>query len=239
MAVLEVRGLTKRFGEVTALREVSFSLDRGEIVGVLGPNGAGKTTLIHSILGLIKPTSGRITLFGKPMDGGRTELLKRMNFASNYVSLPFSLTPFENLMVYALMYEVPEPAKRCDEVLGLFGIASLRDKRTRALSSGQMMRLCLAKAMINGPDILLLDEPTAGLDPETARNTRELLKRLSSETGLSVLYTSHNLREVQEVAGRVLILQEGEVVVQGPSAELFGRYQVANLEELFFKVLKR
>ncbi|MEW6215842.1 MAG: ABC transporter ATP-binding protein [Nitrospirota bacterium] len=238
MSVLRVSGLSKVFDGIYALKRVSFELSRGEILGILGPNAAGKTTLIHLILGLITATEGMIEVFGKDLRENRREILRRINFASNYVSLPLSLTPWENLMVYALMYEVNNPLDRCTKVLTQFELYNLKNIPSRRLSSGQMMRLSLAKAMINNPEILLLDEPTAGLDPEIAKKTRQLLKRLRDERGLSVLYTSHNLWEMQEVSDRVLLLQKGEVKVEGPSGELVGKYGVQSLEELFFKVLR-
>ncbi len=238
MGILKVSGLSKVFGDVSALRDVSLELQEGEILGILGPNGAGKTTLIHCILGLIVPTGGTVEAFGMDIFAHRVEVLKHMNFASNYISLPLSLTPWENLLVYALMYEVPGPKERCKEVLRLFDLYDLKDRPTRKLSSGQMMRLCLAKAMINNPDVLLLDEPTAGLDPEIANKTRGLLKHLRDEKRLSVIYTSHNLNEMEEVSDRVLFLHKGKVLAEGTSEELLGSYGVRSLEELFFKVLK-
>ncbi len=240
MGIVDIEGLGKSFEPGSyALKNVSFSLSRGQILGILGPNGAGKTTLIHLILGLILPTEGNIRVFGELLSPAtRTGILKRMNFASNYVFLPQTLTLWENLMVYAIMYEVSEPARRCSEALRMFGLYEMRHKRARTLSSGQMMRLCLAKAMINTPEVLLLDEPTAGLDPEIARRTRRLLVELSRGKGLSVIYTSHNLWEMQEVSDRVLFLKGGKALLEGPSGELIGRYEVKNLEELFFKVLE-
>ncbi len=240
MGIVETEGLGKSFESGSyALKDINFSLPRGCILGILGPNGAGKTTLIHLILGLILPTEGTIRIFGKVLSPGtRTEILGRLNFASNYVFLPQTLTLWENLMVYAIMYEVPDPSRKCAEVLRMFDLYEKRHKRARTLSSGQMMRLCLSKAMINDPEVLLLDEPTAGLDPEIARKTRQLLVGLSRERGLSVIYTSHNLWEMQEISGRVLFLDGGLVQLEGPSADLIGRYDVKNLEELFFKVLE-
>ncbi|MDA8171540.1 MAG: ABC transporter ATP-binding protein [Nitrospiraceae bacterium] len=240
MAVIEVEGLGKSFEKgIFALKGVSFSLSRGQILGILGPNGAGKTTLIHLLLGLIIPTEGEIRVFGErlsPKTRGR--ILGRMNFASNYVSLPLALTLWENLMVYAHMYEVPSPRPKCAEVLRMFELYHLKDKHTKSLSSGQMMRLCLAKALINDPEILLLDEPTAGLDPEIARKTRHLLVELSRQRGLSVVYTSHNLWEMQEVSDRVLFLMAGEALLEGPWREVLGKYEAGSLEELFFKIIE-
>ena len=244
--IIEARGLGKSFEPgVFALKTVSFSLSRGLILGILGPNGAGKTTLIHLLLGLIIPTEGEILVFGEKLSGpegisaqARTRILRRMNFASNYVSLPLGLTLWENLMVYALMYEVPSPRERCAQVLKLFDLYDLKDKRAKTLSSGQMMRLCLAKALINDPQMLLLDEPTAGLDPEIARKTRQLLVSLSRQKGLSVIYTSHNLWEMQEVSDRVLFLKKGEVILEGEGRDVLGSYEAGSLEELFFKVIE-
>ncbi len=239
MPLLRVEGLKKVFGKTVALRGVSFCLERGEILGVLGPNGAGKTTLIHCILGLIEPTEGRIEVFGREFRHHRTEILQRVNFASSYISLPYSLTVRENLMVYAHLYGVDSPQRRVEEVMQMFDLLSLRDTPARRLSTGQMMRLVLAKAMINHPELLLLDEPTAGLDPEIAARTRRLLCRLRDDSGISVLYTSHNLKEMEEVSDRVLFLHEGRVLAEGPSEELLRTHGVESLEELFFKVLGR
>jgi len=237
MNVLEAKNVKKTFDGIAALKGVSFELEKGEILGVFGPNGAGKTTLIHIILGLILPTGGEVRIFGKELRKDRSEILARMNFASNYAQLPMTLTPFENLMVYALMYGVERPRERCAECLKLFGLYELKDRRSRSLSSGQLMRLSLAKSLINDPEVLLLDEPTSGLDPEIAKKTRGLLKELARERGLSVLYTSHNLREIEEVSDRVIFLKSGEIIMTGKSQELLGRYKVETLEDLFFKVL--
>ncbi|MDA8387097.1 MAG: ABC transporter ATP-binding protein [Nitrospiraceae bacterium] len=246
MPIIEVKGLSKSFEPgVFALKAVSLNLSRSQILGILGPNGAGKTTLIHLLLGLITPTEGEILIFGEKLSDSRgistrtrARILGRMNFASNYVSLPLGLTLRENLMVYALMYGVAEPRNRCDRVLKMFELYELKDKRAKTLSSGQMMRLCLAKALINEPELLLLDEPTAGLDPEIARKARQLLMTLSRQKGLSVIYTSHNLWEMQEVSDRVLFLKKGEVVLEGAGRELLGSYEARSLEELFFKVIE-
>ncbi len=238
MVILRVEALEKEFARTRALKGVSFSLREGEILGVLGPNGAGKTTLIHCILGLVEPTKGRVEVFGLQMDRHRSEILSRVNFASSYVSLPYSLTVEENLVVYAYLYGISNPRQRIREVLELFEIWHLRGKTTRGLSTGQMTRLCLAKAMLNRPKLLMLDEPTAGLDPEIAAKTRTLLMRLKECEGLSVLYTSHNLREMEKVADRVIFLHEGRIIAEGPSSQLLSSHGVGSLEELFFKVLK-
>nr|HID58388.1 ABC transporter ATP-binding protein [Desulfobacterales bacterium] len=238
MPILKVRNLTKRFGDVYALNGVSLELSRGEILGILGPNGAGKTTLIHCLLGIIVAIEGTIKVFGKDMSTSRGDILKRMNFAASYVLLPLSLTPYENLMVYALMYDVERPRQRCIEVLKLFDLYDLKDRPARRLSSGQMMRLCLAKAVINEPEILLLDEPTAGLDPEISVRTRKLFRYLRDEKGLAVIYTSHNLHEIEEISDRIILINKGEIVAEGRVKDLPERYAVRNLEEFYFKLLK-
>jgi ABC-2 type transport system ATP-binding protein len=237
MVVLRTEGLKKRFGAVHALRGVSRELRRGQALGVVGPNGAGKTTLLHIILGLITPTEGLVECFGLELWSHRSQVLRRMNFASNYAGLPLSLTPWENLMVYALMYEVPRARRRCQEMLQRFGLWHLRDVPSRRLSSGQMMRLALAKALLNEPELLLLDEPTAGLDPSSARASRQMLRELKARRGLSLLYTSHNLAEIQEVADEVMLIWEGQVAAHMPTQELLRRYR--SLEEFFFRRLRQ
>ncbi len=235
--VLRVEDLNKSFNGLKALTKVSFSLRAGEILGVVGPNGAGKTTLINCLLGLVTPTSGRILYFGYDLFQERPKVLRQVNFASNYVALPLSLTLRENLKVYAHLYEVPSPEERIREVLELFGLWQRRNEPTRRLSSGQMMRLCLAKALLNRPRVLLLDEPTAGLDPEVAHRTRELLRELKHSWGLSVLITSHNLYEIEEISDRVLIIQGGEIKALGRVEELLSRFAVEDLEELYFRLI--
>jgi ABC-2 type transport system ATP-binding protein len=235
--VLEVRSLSKSFGEILALDNLTFSLFPGEILGIVGPNGAGKTTLINCLLGLVEPTSGQILYFGLDFFRNRSWVLEKINFASNYVALPLSLTLEENLKVYACLYRVPSPRSRIEEVLRLFGLWERRSEPTRRLSSGQMMRLCLAKALLNHPRVLLLDEPTAGLDPEVAHKTRDLLRRLAKERGLSVLITSHNLYEMEEISDRVLVLQNGQRKALGQIEELLSAFGVQDLEDLYFKLL--
>ncbi len=235
--VLRVESLSKSFDGVPALLNVSFELKAGEILGVVGPNGAGKTTLINCLLGLVTPSGGRILYFGLDLFRERSRVLQQVNFASNYVALPLSLTLRENLRVYAHLYQVPSPEERIKEVLELFGLWHRRDEPARKLSSGQMMRLCLAKALLNRPRVLLLDEPTAGLDPEVAHRTRELLKDLRRSSGLSVLITSHNLHEIEEISDRLLIIQAGQVRAFGRVSELLARFGVEDLEDLYFRLI--
>jgi len=236
--VLRVEGLTKVFKGHTALAEVSFSLGRGEFLGILGPNGAGKTTLLNCLLGLVTPTRGRIRFFGLDLEEHLQEILERINFASNYVGLPLSLTVEENLTVYAHLYGVPSPRKRIEHLLRLLDLWEMRREKTRHLSSGQMMRLCLAKALINEPEVLLLDEPTAGLDPEVARRVRNLIKTYQRERGMSVIFTSHNLLELEDLSDRVLLLHRGRILAEGPPAALCQRFEARNLEEVYFRARK-
>lgn len=234
--VLEVRGLRKTFGKTEALKGISFNLYRGEVLGVLGPNGAGKTTLINLLLGLILPEEGSIRYFGMDFNRHRSEVLQRVNFGSTYVALPYSLTLMENLKVYARIYGATD--ERCEALLRDFELYHLKDKTARHLSTGQMTRLCLAKALINEPEVLLLDEPTAGLDPEIARKTRMTLMDMVKRNGLSVIYTSHNLREMEEVATRVIFLKEGTIIAEGPKEELIKNTGVRSLEDFFFEIIK-
>jgi len=237
--ILKVTNLTKKFSSgVYALNGVNLELFKGEILGILGPNGAGKTTLIHCILGIIVPIEGRIEVFGKGMRNSRNDILKHMNFASNNVFLPLSLTPYENLMVYALMYNVKRPKEKCTELLKLFDLYNFKDRPTRRLSSGQMMRLCLAKAIINDPEILLLDEPTAGLDPEISSKIRKLFIQLRDERGLAVIYTSHNLHEIEEISDRIVFIHKGKILAEVRTGDILKRYGVRNLEEFYFKILE-
>lgn len=238
MLTLKIEQLTKQFNTIKAIDNISLAISKSEIVGVLGPNGAGKTTLINCILGLIRPDHGKITVFGKDISKHRSEVLRRINFGSNYVSLPYSLTPYENLMVFANLYEVKNPSDRCRELLELFGLDAHANKPTRRLSSGQMMRLNLAKALLNSPDLLLLDEPTAGLDPGIARKTRELLITLVKQENVTVIYTSHNLHEMEEVAERVIFLNKGRIIADGSPKELMRTESTETLEELFFKMIE-
>ncbi len=235
--VLEVQELSKFFGKICALKRVSFSLFSGEILGIIGPNGAGKTTLINCLLGLVSPTSGKILYFGKDFFKNRSWILSRINFASNYVALPLSLTVEENLLVYAYLYGIKKPQDQVAEMLRIFELHEKRKKRTRTLSSGQMMRLCLAKAFLNSPRILLLDEPTAGLDPEIAQKTHRLISSYARQKEMAVLFTSHNLTEVERISDRILILQNGKVKALGKVPELLKEFGSQSLEELYFGLI--
>jgi ABC-2 type transport system ATP-binding protein len=218
--LVEVENLSKTFGDFTAVDNVSFGVERGEIVGMLGPNGAGKTTTIHMILGLITPGAGRISIFGKSMETHREEILQELNFTSPYVAFPFRLTVLENLKVFARLYNVPRPRERIDELLELFGIVKLRDKAISRLSSGENTRVGLCKAFMNKPRLLLLDEPTAYLDPEIAWQVKNVLLEEQRLNGTTILYTSHNMDEVERMCNRIVFLHHGKVVASGSPIEI-------------------
>lgn len=236
--VLEVRQLTKTFGDFTAVNGISFALRPGEILGVLGPNGAGKTTTMHMLLGLITPTSGTISMFGMDLETHREAILQRVNFSSTYMSMPQSLTVEENLWVVARLYGLPDVRRRIDDVVKKLEMGEFRHKVTRKLSSGQMTRLTLAKALLTEPKILFLDEPTASLDPDIAQKIRALLKDEQRASGLSVLYTSHNMREMEEMSDRIIFLQKGNLVAEGTAAQIVSRFGQADLEDVFLKLAR-
>jgi ABC-2 type transport system ATP-binding protein len=241
--LVQVENLTKRFDTFTALNGVSFHIERGEIVGMLGPNGAGKTTTIQMILGLITPTSGEIRIFGKSMATHREEILQRMNFTSPYVAFPFRMTVHENLSVFARLYGIKEPQRRISEWLERFDVAKLRDKPIARLSSGENTRIGLAKAMLNDPELLLLDEPTAYLDPEIARQVKEQLLGANRDRGMTIFYTSHNMAEVEQLCSRIVFLNHGRVIAIGSPIEithtiLKEERDEPALEEVFLRVAR-
>lgn len=237
--IVEVKGLTKVFNGLRAVDGISFEIYPGEIVGLLGPNGAGKTTTLQMLLGLTTPTSGEIKLFGLDLKHHRTHILQDVNFSSSYISLPYSLTVMENLLVFARLYGIKYPRERILELLRVFEIEDIKDKVVRKLSSGQITRVCLAKALLNDPKVLFLDEPTANLDPDIADKTKGLLKRVKEERGLSILYTSHNMREMEEMSDRVIFLDRGRVIAMGRPEEVLTRFKGESLEEVFLKIARQ
>jgi ABC-2 type transport system ATP-binding protein len=241
--LVQVENLTKQFNDFTAVNGVSFGIERGEIVGMLGPNGAGKTTTIQMILGLITPTAGEVQIFGKSMTTDRQEILQRMNFTSPYVAFPFRMTVQENLNVFARLYGITDRRQRIDEMLELFDVARLRDKPIARLSSGENTRVGLAKAMLNDPELLLLDEPTAYLDPEIAGQVKQALLEANRERGMTILYTSHNMAEVEELCSRIVFLNHGRVIATGSPIEithaiLKEERDEPALEEVFLRVAR-
>lgn len=236
--IIEVTHLTKRFGDVTAVRDLSFTVAPGEIFGLLGPNGAGKTTTIQLLLGLTTPTSGQARLFGLDVGTHRRAVLQRVNFSSAYVALPTNLTVWENLYVFARLYGQRKPHQKITALLELFELSQVVNYKTGALSSGQLTRLHLCKALINDPEILFLDEPTASLDPDIAAKVRATLRRIRHDHGVTVLYTSHNMREVEHMCDRIAFLVGGEMVTQGTPREVIARAHTASLEEVFIRIAR-
>jgi ABC-2 type transport system ATP-binding protein len=235
---LVVAHLRKTYASIAALDDVSFTVARGEIVGLLGPNGAGKTTTINMILGVLEPTGGRVTIDEVDVVRDRARALQRTNFAAVYASLPGNLTVGENLKFFGLLYGIGSLTRRVDELLEEFDLTRLRDTKCGLLSSGEQTRAALAKALINKPTLLLLDEPTASLDPSAAQTIRERIRRLASRDGCGILWTSHNMLEVQSVCDRVLFLSRGRVLLEGDPRTLPQAHGAASLEELFIRVAR-
>ena len=210
--MLEIRNLTKKFGKTIAVNTISFTVLKGKVVGLLGPNGAGKSTTIEMVLGLIEPTSGTIEIFGKNISTHREEVLSRINYSSAYIQFMSRLTVFENLKVFAMLYNVKQKDKKIRSIAEELEITDLLNTLFFKLSSGQKTRIVFAKTLLNDPEFLLLDEPTASLDPDIAFKVRELLQKINRERGVSMLYTSHNMAEVEEMCDRVIFLSHGQIV---------------------------
>ena len=237
--ILTVRNLSKTFNGVRAVNNISFSVAKGEIVGLLGPNGAGKTTTIQMILGLIKPTRGTITVFGKNLETHRMEILSEVNFSSAYISLPGNLKVWENLYTFARLYGVKNYKKRVEELARFFEITPLLSKLYVRLSSGQATRVNLAKALLNSPKLLFLDEPTSSLDPDIADRVRKLLKKIQKEQALTILYTTHNMIEVEELCDRAIFIHQGKIVTEGTPKQLIKRFGLKDLNEVFIKIARK
>jgi ABC-2 type transport system ATP-binding protein len=237
--VLAVANLRKQFRGVVAVDGVSFTVGSREIVGLLGPNGAGKTTTINMILGVLEATSGTIQIQGLDISRNRTAALERTNFAAVYAPLPGNLTVRQNLRVFGLMYGVDDLSRRIDVLLRQYDLIDLADAKCGVLSSGEQTRAALAKAMLNQPQLLLLDEPTASLDPSSARDIRARIRRFASSCTSGVLWTSHNMYEVQEVCDRVLFLSRGKILLEGDPKTLPAQIAKATLEDLFITVARQ
>jgi ABC-2 type transport system ATP-binding protein len=236
--VLVAEGLMKRYGEVVAIEGVSFEAAPGTVLGLLGGNGAGKTTTIAMLLGLLIPDAGRITVLGHDMATDRFSALGRMNFSSPYVSLPHRLSVRENLTVYGHLYGVPRLRQRIAQLAEELDLRGFIDRPSGQLSAGQKTRVALAKALINTPAVLLLDEPTASLDPDTADTVRGWLERYRDETGATIILASHNMAEVERLCADVVMLKQGRVVDRGPPAALIGRYGREDLEQVFLDIAR-
>jgi ABC-2 type transport system ATP-binding protein len=236
--VLSVEGLRREYGETLAVAGISFQVQAGEVVGLLGPNGAGKTTTISMILGVLSPSAGTIRIDGADVGAERSRALTRTNFAAVYAPLPGNLTVAQNLRFFGMLYGVRNLSARIDALLAAFDLESLRDVRCGVLSSGEQTRAGLAKALLNQPPLLLLDEPTASLDPATARDIRAKIRAYATAEGGGVLWTSHNMYEVEEVCDRVLFLSRGRILLEGDPKRLPQEHGKATLEELFIAVAR-
>jgi ABC-2 type transport system ATP-binding protein len=236
--VLSVSGLRKRYGETVAVDGVSFEVGRNEIVGLLGPNGAGKTTTINMLLGVLSPSAGEIRIEGVDLARDRPRALARTNFAAVYAPLPGNLTVAQNLRVFGLLYGVRGLARRIDALLDQLELQRFRDTKCGLLSSGEQTRVALAKAMLNAPQLLLLDEPTASLDPASARDLRAMIRACAARGSGGVLWTSHNMYEVEEVCDRVLFLSRGKILLEGDPRTLPREHGKGTLEELFIAVAR-
>ena len=236
---IAVRSLVKSYGDVDAVSGITFDIAKGSRTALLGGNGAGKTTTIAMLLGLILPTSGEISVFGEDITRNRYRVLHRMNFISPYVNLPMRLTVRQNLETFANLYGVRGSKKRVADIADELRLGEFLNRPAGTLSAGQKTRTALAKALINAPELLLLDEPTASLDPDTADWTRSKLREYQAARGATLLLASHNMVEVERMAERVIMLENGRIVEDGSPAELLGRYGRQNLEDVFLDIARR
>jgi ABC-2 type transport system ATP-binding protein len=238
-AAIEVTNLVKLYKTTLAVDDVSFRIARGSITGLLGGNGAGKTTTIAMIMGLVLPTSGRIQVLGFSMPEQSGEVLGRMNFESPYVDMPMRLTVRQNLAIFGRLYAVPDVAERIEKLAADLDLGDFLDRANGKLSAGQKTRVALAKALINQPELLLLDEPTASLDPDTADWIRSYLEAYRARTGATILLASHNMGEVERLCSQVMMMKSGLIVDRGSPDELVNRYGRTNLEEVFLHIARR
>jgi ABC-2 type transport system ATP-binding protein len=236
---IDVNQLTKRFDSLLAVDHIGFQVAPGETVGLLGGNGAGKTTTISMMLGLLKPSSGEVRVLGADMVRHRYKVLHRINFSSPYVDLPHRLTVRENLIVYAHLYGLSRPKTRIRRLIEGLSLEELEKRRIGSLSAGQKTRVALAKALLNEPEVLLLDEPTASLDPDTADWVRSYLERYRMESGAAILLASHNMGEVERLCSMVLMMRGGRIVDRGTPAGLVQRYGRQTLEEVFLDIARQ
>ena len=235
---VEVINLSKSYDSKDAVKNISFSVKGNEIIGLLGPNGCGKTTTIGMLLGLLKPSSGQIFINGLKTEKNRIDILQKINFISPYIELPKKLTVKQNLIVYGKLYSVLNLEKRIEYLAEKLRLEDLLNKITGELSSGQKNRASLAKALINDPNVLLLDEPTASLDPETGDFVRSFLEKYKKENKGSILLASHNMDEVTRLCSSILMMKDGIIIDQGKPTELIAKHGRKNLEEVFLKLTR-
>lgn len=237
---IELKNLKKNYNNFEAVNDLNFKIDNGKIIGLLGPNGCGKTTTIGMILGLIKPTEGEILVKGKnvEIEKNRIQVLEKMNFISPYVELPKKLTVKENLIVYGKMYEVKNLKERIEKLTIDLNLSEFQNRKTGELSSGQKNRVSLAKSLINSPEILLLDEPTASLDPDTGDYIRSYIENYASKNNTTILLASHNMSEVERLCSKVMMMKSGKIIDEGTCKELISKHGRQNLEETFLKIIR-
>ncbi len=238
MNAIEVTGLTKKYGDVLAVDGLDFTVPTGATIGLLGGNGAGKTTTIAMLLGLLIPTAGQMTVLGHDMARDRFAALARMNFSSPYIALPHRLSVEENFRVYGHLYNVPNISARIGELAAELDLGDLLQRPAGDLSAGQKTRVALAKSLLNRPDLLLLDEPTSSLDPDTGDQVRGWLERYRAKSGATILLASHNMAEVERLCDMVLVMKRGRIVDRGSPADLLARYGRDDLEEVFLDIAR-
>ena len=235
---IEIKNLSKSYGSKLAVNGISFSIKENEIIGLLGPNGCGKTTTIGMMLGLLKPSNGEIKINGKKIEKNRIDILKNINFISPYIELPKKLTVKQNLIVYGKLYDIENLSNRIEYLTNKLKLENLLNRITGELSSGQKNRIALAKALINSPKVLLLDEPTASLDPEIGDYVRTFLEDYISENNVSILLASHNMNEVTRLCSSILMMKDGEIIDSGKPSDLIEKHGRENLEEVFLKLVR-
>ena len=233
-----IDGLTKQFKNISAVNNISFKIGKGKIIGLLGPNGCGKSTTIGMMLGLIKPSSGTVIINSQNIEQNRTSLLEKMNFISPYVELPKKLTVEENLKVYGRLYGVKNLEDKISDLMEKLNLIGFKSRKTGELSSGQKNRVSLAKALINDPEILLLDEPTASLDPDVGDYIRSYIEDYASNNGATILLASHNMNEVERLCYEVMMMKNGEIIDRGKCDDLINKHGRKNLEEVFLKLVR-
>ena len=237
---IEIKNLNKQYNKILAVKDINFKINKGSIVGLLGPNGCGKTTTIGMMLGLIKPTSGSVFINGQNIENenNRTKILEKVNFISPYVELPKKLTVEENLKVYGKMYGVTNLKEKISELMNQLNLLEFKKRKTGELSSGQKNRVSLAKALINDPEILLLDEPTASLDPDVGDYIRTYIENFASKKGTTILLASHNMNEVERLCNEVMMMKGGCIIDKGTCKSLINKHGRKNLEETFLKIVR-
>jgi len=237
---IEIKNLNKKYNNILAVNNLNLKISKGSIVGLLGPNGCGKTTTIGMMLGLIKPSSGSVFINGQNIENekNRTKLLEKMNFISPYVELPKKLTIEENLKVYGKMYGVKNFKDKIFELMEQLNLSEFKKRKTGELSSGQKNRVSLAKALINDPEILLLDEPTASLDPDVGDYIRTYIENFASKRGTTILLASHNMNEVERLCNEVMMMKNGNIIDKGTCNSLINKHGRKNLEETFLKIVR-